>query len=104
MLKLFKLVGKWLRLLAFFEVKIMSLKDVQALANSFENCCWSDFSEVEAAKEELEKYIENGVAIRSDTLTELVNDLCRLVELQGYCYGMAIAAAKEKELRTNGNE
>lgn len=83
----------------------MSLKDVQALADSFENCSWKDFSEVVAAKEELNDYLSGCYAeISLKKIRLMVQELIKLAELQGYCYGMAIAADKEKERRANGNE
>lgn len=79
-----------------------SFADIAALANSFDNCEWKDLQEVKAAKAAIIAYIENGVSVRTDVIMRLVDEFANLKEKQGYCFGMAIAAAKEKELKENG--
>ena len=83
----------------------MSLEDVQALASSYYDCNWDDLEEVTKAKEELKDYLSGFYEeISVKKIRVMVQELTKLAELQGYCFGMAIAASKEKELRTNGNE
>ena len=64
----------------------MSLKDVQALVNSYYDCKWDDLEEVTAAKEELKDYLSGCYAeIDLKKIRLMVQELTKLAELQGYC-------------------